>query len=230
MFRSCAATFVAVLAGILVLTIGLVANTERLAHLHKANETFDKEEFMKGRRSRGENFQWFAGELVECVAGKRIWGRNKYFDKMTGSRYNTTRAGGTAENVTVGDEAFTLLMVENYIEKWRKLFDCDQAGTTRPKRLNGKYTSSTAGHGKYKGWSDLGIQRYNEIVVTVVEDRKIDKFNDGVVESAVLKVLQESEAGQRVTKREDVRSAKKQKSPKSTRAYNTMPSGFDAPG
>ena len=29
MFRSCAATFVAVLAGILVLTIGLVANTER---------------------------------------------------------------------------------------------------------------------------------------------------------------------------------------------------------
>ena len=73
MFRSCAAsaaTFVAVLAGILVLTIGLDANTERLAHLHKANETFDKEEFMKGRRSRGENFQWFAGELVECVAGK----------------------------------------------------------------------------------------------------------------------------------------------------------------
>jgi hypothetical protein len=49
------------------------------------------------------------------------------------------------------------------------------------------------------------------------------------VESAVLKVLQESEAGQRVTKRVDVRSAKKQKSTKSTRAYNTMPSGFDAP-
>jgi len=62
-----------------------------------------------------EAFRWFAGELLECVVGKIAWGsRKKYRSRISEAKYDNT----SDYIVTVSDEAFALLLYENYIGKW----------------------------------------------------------------------------------------------------------------
>jgi hypothetical protein len=89
--------------------------------------------------------------------------------------------------VTKSDEAFALLIFENYIDKWASPTpggaeddDCNPGirepeeptqGKKKQPRLRGKYTRKKSGHCKYRGWSCEEISRFNEIYRLVHEDR-----------------------------------------------------------
>jgi hypothetical protein len=62
-----------------------------------------------------EAFQWFIGEFVANVSGTKIWGRKKYYYRVSEAVIDK---GGQELVVTVSDEAFAILLYENYIEKW----------------------------------------------------------------------------------------------------------------
>ena len=99
--------------------------------------------------------------------------------------------------VTKSDEAFTLLMYENYIGKWKKQGnikdnedkqhdgdkereegeETDQSvpreRKTPTKAVKGKYTVHNNGTTKYGGWSDKGVlARFNQLYKLVKEDTK----------------------------------------------------------
>ena len=61
-----------------------------------------------------EALVWFIGDFLESVAGRRTWGKLKYFQLVNEARDQAT--GKTA--VTASDEAFALLLFENYSDKW----------------------------------------------------------------------------------------------------------------
>jgi hypothetical protein len=75
--------------------------------------------------------------------------------------------------VTISNEAFALLMYENYKDKGRKQGD-EQAGQSvlsRKKVIRGKFTVQNSGTCKYDGWIHAGMKRSNELYDLVVEDR-----------------------------------------------------------
>jgi hypothetical protein len=115
-----------------------------------------------------EAFLWFTGELLECVCGKRAWGaRMKY--KATISEAKDKDTGEIV--VTVSDEAFALLLFENYIDKWIKRYHEDKNGDEKSKRMAGRYTKSNIGYSEYGGWSEDGVLRFNELCEMVQDDR-----------------------------------------------------------
>lgn len=87
--------------------------------------------------------------------------------------------------VTVSDEAFALLVYENYVDKWIKAAakeeeeDTTEAGRDNQKknkaaeRMRGMYTGATAKSGqcKFGGWNRDGMVRFNELFALVKEDR-----------------------------------------------------------
>ena len=88
--------------------------------------------------------------------------------------------------VSISDEAFGLLLIDNYFEKWKILAEGDvedtepaqqaEAGTGRGKkkansRRPGKYTKKALGHCKYGGWNSNGIQQFNALRKLVEQGR-----------------------------------------------------------
>ncbi len=69
---------------------------------------------------------WFAGELLECVCGKRAWGTRKKY-RATISDATSNDAGAAV--VTVSDEAFALLLYDAYIDKWIMRYHHDRRGS-----------------------------------------------------------------------------------------------------
>jgi hypothetical protein len=116
-----------------------------------------------------EAFQWFVGELLECVVRKTIWGKKKYQARISEAVYANT----TDKIVTVSDEAFGLVLYENYIDKWiTKYHNPSTHGEGRGKKILGKYTRSSVGYTEYGGWSEEGVLRFNELCSLVEEDRR----------------------------------------------------------
>ena len=70
--------------------------------------------------------------------------------------------------VSVSDETFALLLLENYLVKWKYRWQCDQ-DNKQYQRQPGRYTSSNAGHVKFGGWTNKGstTMRFNELVQIV---------------------------------------------------------------
>ena len=81
---------------------------------------FTIEELCKLRRAETEReqeaFFWFFGEFLECVCGARHWGKQKEYQLIS----KATLIGTREKIVTKSDEAFALLLYENYIDKWKK--------------------------------------------------------------------------------------------------------------
>ena len=162
---------------------------------------FTIEELCKLRRAETEReqeaFFWFFGEFLECVCGARHWGKQKEHQLIS----KATLIGTREKIVTKSDEAFALLLYENYIDKWKKqgnieddedeqYEDCAEedekkeddddsvhsAGSQKKKTISkavrGKYTCHNNGTMKYGGWSDQGMTRFNELYDLVKEDRR----------------------------------------------------------
>ena len=146
-----------------------------------------------------EALVWFIGDFVESVAGRRTWGKLKYFQLVNEARDQAT--GKTA--VTASDEAFALLLFENYSDKWfaqyKEAMEKDdnrhdnrnlmEATVQEKKRFTGKYTSRKNGQCEYGGWSKRGMERYNHFWHLVKKDREHPNAKNA--ERMVLRILQE---------------------------------------
>lgn len=119
------------------------------------------EDFLKLRKDCS-TMSFFCRVFVSHVVGKVVWRRDCHELPMT-------------KIATVSDEAFALLAVENVWdvtkEKFAQDHSVDQDGVSRPKKpLIGKFTNSSAA-GKYGGWSEAGLRRFEFFMNLVREDR-----------------------------------------------------------
>ena len=88
---------------------------------------FSIDELQKMRRATTERekkaFLWFYGTFLECVCGLKQWGVNKSSQLVSQASSSATNHG---KLVTVSDEAFALLLYDNYNEKWLKAFQQEE--------------------------------------------------------------------------------------------------------
>ena len=70
-----------------------------------------------------------------------------------------------SEFVTVSDEAYTLLYLENCYDSWK-------AEATSAAEVKKKYTDQPQSSSRYKGWNEEGIVRYNELIAATQIARK----------------------------------------------------------
>lgn len=113
-------------------------------------------------------FLWFIGEFVACVSGSKVWGRKKYYYRVSEAVLDK---GSKELVVTVSDEAFAILLYENYIGKWMARYQQLRRGEKPQGKTKGKYTSSVSDHCLYGGWSAEGVARFNELCRIVDNDR-----------------------------------------------------------
>jgi len=133
-------------------------------------------------------FFWFVAEFLEVVAGKKSWGKEKYFQCVQGCN-----AAGELL-VTVSDEAYALFIYENYYDKWVARYEeSTTVGVTKAKRMNGKFTSSARGSREFGGLNANGKRRYNELYATVEWDRQRQERKEE--EERILGLLQKTERG-----------------------------------
>jgi hypothetical protein len=155
---------------------------------------YSMETILKLRQSETEHekeaFQWFIGEFVASVAGNKLWGRNKYYHRVSEAVIDRV---GRDLVVTPSDEAFAILIYENYIEKWIARFHKESRGEKTEGIMKGKYTSSVNNECMYGGWSMAGIKRYNELSSLVNQDRQSERAK--AAEDAVLLALRREKFG-----------------------------------
>ena len=123
----------------------------------------------------------FCDHFLPCVVGKKRW----KLQINQGIKLNSI--------VSVSDEAFALLLLENY---WESMHNMDEDDFYKPKKLNagnaaasnttnsgvevakssnaGKWTGAWRGARRYSGWKPEGLQRFNELATIVTENRKQD--------------------------------------------------------
>ena len=89
-----------------------------LLGMDNVDDFFTMEELCKLRLAKTirekEAFCWFFGVFLECVCGARVWGVLKFSELVSHAR----QKGTNMKAVTVSDEAFALLLLENYRTKW----------------------------------------------------------------------------------------------------------------
>ena len=164
---------------------------------NREEEFFTFDEFCKLRRATTERereaFFWFFDSFLECVCGATAWNNAK-----TKQLISEARDPSGSKIVSVSDEAFALLLIDNYLEKWKTRageevaarIDSVAGGAaaitaegkeiTRRKQTKtaGKYTAKAQGQCKWGGWSPEGIKQFNFLRKLVKADREADKNCD----------------------------------------------------
>ena len=164
---------------------------------NREEEFFTFDEFCKLRRATTERerkaFLWFFDSFLECVCGATAWNNAK-----TKQLVSEARDPSGSKIVSVSDEAFALLLIDNYLEKWKTRageevaarIDSVAGGAaaittegeeiTRRKQTKtaGKYTGKAQGQWKWGGWSPEGIKQFNFLRKLVKADREADKNCD----------------------------------------------------
>jgi hypothetical protein len=159
----------------------------------RGEEFFTFDEFCKLRRATTDRerkaFFWFFDSFLECVCGVALWNKAK-----TKQLVSEARDTSGSKVVSVSDEAFALLLIDNYLEKWKiraaeedaenieLVGDGAAAITTegenarrKQTKTPGKYTGKAKGQCKWGGWSSEGIQQFNFLRKLVKADREADK-------------------------------------------------------
>lgn len=107
-------------------------------------------------------WQWFMGTFIDCVVGKPKCHQSKYLVPVS------------ASTITISDEAFALLLFENYEEKWQKQCQHDKTKTVlsaKMPRTHGKFTSKTMGQSEFGGWSIVGLNKFNAYCKRIQQQR-----------------------------------------------------------
>jgi hypothetical protein len=114
-------------------------------------DSVDLNQVLTGRKNK-KTFFWFLDEIATVVVGSVVV-----------ERVNCTQL--PREWMTPSLEAFSLLCLENFFERVRSQI------TNSDPPVRAKWTEGR-GSKKFQGWSQPGIQRYNELLDKVREDRK----------------------------------------------------------
>ncbi len=112
----------------------------------------DKEVLLKPRDDP-HVFTIFCVSFLACLVGKIIFKEKVLTEPI-------------ANFVTVSDEAYTLVYLENSYDRWMA------ESKDEPKPPTKKWTSDNLAATLYKGWNQEGIVRYNELYKNVKEKRK----------------------------------------------------------
>ena len=98
------------------------------------------------------------GQTAGMCGWEKAWGSKiKYQSRISEAKYDNTN-----ENiVTVSDEAFALLLYENYIGKYITRYHNPPPPGEKGKKTMGKYTRSSVGCAEYGDWSEEGVIRFN---------------------------------------------------------------------
>jgi hypothetical protein len=94
---------------------------------------------------------YFFDDLVPCVAGRKVWTLHEKAIKLI-SEAKTV--------VSVLDEAFTILALMNYWERWTG------------KGKTARWTDSKAGNYQYTGWADAAYVQFDELCKRIREQRQ----------------------------------------------------------
>jgi hypothetical protein len=97
-----------------------------------------------------EAFYFFFDDLVLCVAGRKVWTLREKAIKLISEAKKV---------VSVLDEAFTILALMNYWERWTG------NGTAR-------WTDSKSGNYQYMGWADAAYLQFDELCKRIHEQRQ----------------------------------------------------------
>ena len=153
---------------IIYLTIPLYARFHIHTELLEKKTLPTLEEIML-KRDKEETFFVFADTFLSRVVGVAYW--RKHCAKMT-----------IRDMATISDEAFALLLLENYWESWSTknveeyktevAFDESTNQKKKRKATWGKYTSGAWGSKRFGGWSKDGLQRFNQLYTEVQKDRE----------------------------------------------------------
>ena len=137
------------------------------------------------RKNTNAAYEEFCDLLLPSVVGKVKWKRNAHQKLLS-------------QFITPTDEALCLLLLENNWDRWKDIAH----GKTKDNLALTKFTADGKGSQaqEFKGWSDAGYERFNELCRNVIADRR---SSVGVeFEKAYLKLKRDVFAGKRkVTKR-----------------------------
>jgi hypothetical protein len=140
-----------------------------------------------------EAFLWFIGDFLASVVGTKVWGRKKYYNRVSEAVIDK---GSQDLVVTVSDEAFAILIYENYIDKWIAKFHMERRGAKTIPTIKSKYTSSVNDQCLYGGWSTDGIARFNNLCALVQKDRLTEGAKKA--EDEVLLALRRGKFGENI--------------------------------
>ena len=119
----------------------------------RREDFFTFEEFCKLRKATSdrEKRAFFFNNFLECVSGANAWRNAKKTMLVSEARHSNN-----SKMVTTSDKAFALLLIDNYLEKWKTLasagtelvdkdnptesHDGQNMTTKKTKRQAGKYT------------------------------------------------------------------------------------------
>lgn len=109
----------------------------------------------------------FCDVVLSVIVGKIYW-----------KKFQTKRV--VTMMATRSDEAFGLLLLENYIEIWATVAWADVRKEEIQEMPKAKYTLQKSGGGEDNGWLDKGIKRYNKLL----DEVKTDRMNQGAERGA----------------------------------------------
>lgn len=123
-----------------------------------------------------EKFKWYWEKVIGKVVGSKEWGPTVcYYTTILEARMSTNPKKPL---ITVSDEAMIVLVWENNFEKWQTQWAFEQdpknKGLKQP-ALPGKYTYSDKGQCEWGGWSEAGLQAFNNYKKTIRTYRKDKK-------------------------------------------------------
>jgi hypothetical protein len=135
-------------------------------------------------------YYWFMEHFIDCVAGIIQCRKSKYLATVSNSI------------ITISDEAFALLLFENYEAKWhaqhQHLVDKRKLTAKMP-RMHGKYTCKKVGQAEFGGWSKEGVVQFNAYCLQIEAERSSEAGK--LAEQELLTILQATSQGQLVMKK-----------------------------
>jgi hypothetical protein len=123
-----------------------------------------------GRMVNNKGFVFLVEFMYGCLIGKRSWKKGKYVRKAS-------------DQMTVSDEAFVLLVLDNY-------WDILNGEESADPKYTGKHSTTNR---RNDGWSNEGITVYNHLQVFVKKNRS--EVFALEVEEGVMNLLYEKERG-----------------------------------
>jgi hypothetical protein len=129
-----------------------------LEALMKEGEMPELASEIMAKRQNVDAYATFCDNVLALVIGKHVW---------------RTRCGVEmiSQFVSISDEAFALLLLENSWGVWKHLAEKKEEDATVVKA---RYTMNGAGTKKNHGWTKEGLMRFFELIEEVKNDRKED--------------------------------------------------------
>ncbi len=100
-------------------------------------------------------FQLFFDKLLPAVAGRKLWTAR---DRATKTISEATKL------VTVLDEAFLILALENYWPRWSTMH--------LPAKVSTLWTDNRSGNYQYMGWADAVYRRFDVLCHRIRDQRQ----------------------------------------------------------